>query len=58
MTDETNKQVSPVKKGLKSDHVFFQIKPFKDNELGVNHWNTVISNLISLKTNKITFLIS
>ena len=58
MTNETNKQVSPVKKIIRSDHVFFQIKPFKDNELWVNHRNTVISNLISLKTNKITFLIS
>ncbi len=58
MTNDTKSQVSPVKKVIRSEHVFFQIKPFKDNELGVNHWNTVISNLISLKTNKITFLIS
>jgi hypothetical protein len=57
MNNEKKTQVSPVKI-IKSDNVFFQIKPFKDNDLGVHHWDTVLRNLISLKTQKITFLIS
>jgi hypothetical protein len=37
--------------------VFFQIKPFKDNDRGINHWETVSKNLISLKKKEIHFLI-
>lgn len=37
--------------------IFFQIKPFKDNDRGINHWETVSKNLISLKTKQLTFLI-
>ncbi|AHB41028.1 hypothetical protein P148_SR1C00001G0221 [candidate division SR1 bacterium RAAC1_SR1_1] len=37
--------------------VFFQIKPFKDNDRGINHWETVSKNLISLKKKQLTFLI-
>lgn len=37
--------------------IFFQIKPFKDNDRGVNHRETVSKNLISLKSKKIVFLI-
>ncbi|HCB51873.1 TPA: hypothetical protein DEP21_04915 [Patescibacteria group bacterium] len=40
-----------------SNTIFFQIKPFKDNDRGVNHWDTVCKNLINLKTKKISFLI-
>lgn len=58
MTNSEKKQVSPVKTSIKSDKVFFQIKPFKDNELGVNHRDSIIKNLISLKSNKISFMIS
>lgn len=58
MTKSEKKQVSPVKKTIKSDNVFFQIKPFKDNEFGVNHWDAIIKNLISLKSHKISFIIS
>ena len=40
-----------------SQYVYYQIKPFKDNELGVGYWEKVIKNLISLKTKKISFMI-
>lgn len=39
-------------------YVFFHIKPFKDNDRGVNHRDTVSKNIISLKKKKIIFLIS
>lgn len=35
----------------------FQIKPFKDNENWVSHRETLSKNLISLKANKITFVV-
>ena len=38
-------------------YIFFQIKPFKDNDRGINHWDTVCKNLIGLKHKKIIFLI-
>lgn len=37
-------------------YVFFQIKPFKDNDRWVAHWDTIIKNLVSLKTKKIIFV--
>lgn len=37
--------------------VFFQIKPFKDNDRGINHRETVSKNLISLKNKQLIFLI-
>jgi hypothetical protein len=58
MTEKTKIHTSNPKKEIKSDKVFLQIKPFKDNEFGINHWNAVISNLISLKSTNITFLMS
>ncbi|RKW21914.1 DUF87 domain-containing protein [Candidatus Gracilibacteria bacterium] len=39
-----------------SAYSYFQIKPFKDNELGVLHWEKLIKNLISLKAKKIAFI--
>jgi len=42
----------------KSKYFFLQIKPFKDNELGVNHWDTILKNSASLKSKKISFIIS
>ena len=39
-------------------YVFFHIKPFKDNDRGVNHRDTVSKNIISLKKKKIIFMIS
>lgn len=39
-------------------YVFFHIKPFKDNDRGVNHRDTVSKNIISLKHKKIIFMIS
>jgi hypothetical protein len=39
-------------------YVYFQIKPFKDNERGVQHWEKVIENLISLKEKVISFAVS
>ena len=41
-----------------SNYVFFHIKPFKDNDRGVNHRDTVSKNIISLKKKKIIFMIS
>jgi uncharacterized protein (DUF1015 family) len=40
-----------------SKYVYYQIKPFKDNDLWVGHWEKVIKNLISLKSQKISFII-
>lgn len=37
---------------------FFQIKPFKDNDRGIGHRDTVSKNLISLKRKKMIFVIS
>jgi hypothetical protein len=37
---------------------FFQIKPFKDNDRGISHRDTVSKNLISLKDKKMVFVIS
>jgi len=31
-----------------SKYFFLQLKPFKDNELGINHWDTVLKNCASL----------
>lgn len=39
-------------------YTYFQIKPFKDNERGVQHWEKVIENLISLKEKQISFVVS
>ena len=39
-----------------SKYVYYQIKPFKDNDLWVGHWEKVIKNLISLKSKKISFI--
>ncbi len=54
-------QKSPINKENKQQkagaYVFFQIKPFKDNELWVNHWDTVLTNLSSLWSKKIQFWI-
>ncbi len=42
---------------LTSKYRYFQIKPFKDNELWVAHWEKLIKNLISLKAKKISFIL-
>jgi hypothetical protein len=44
--------------GNATNYVFFHIKPFKDNDRGVNHRDTVSKNIISLKKKKIFFIIS
>ncbi|MEI6118831.1 MAG: hypothetical protein WCP92_06505 [bacterium] len=44
--------------GHSAGYVFFHIKPFKDNDRGVNHRDTVSKNIISLKKKKIIFMIS
>ena len=38
--------------------ITFQIKPFKDNERTVAHWQKIVENLISLKSKTISFFIS
>ncbi len=40
-----------------SKTLIFQIKPFKDNDFGVAHWENLLHNLISLKSKQITFRI-
>ena len=39
-------------------YVYFQIKPFKDNERGISHREKVVENLISLKDKVISFAVS
>lgn len=45
-------------KKFSSDFVYFHIKPFKDNELWVNHWDTVLKNLSSIWDKRIQFVIT
>jgi len=40
-----------------SDEQFFLIKPFRENEQGVNHRDTILKNMVSLKKKEMTFLI-
>jgi hypothetical protein len=40
-----------------SDDQFFLIKPFRENEQGVNHRDTILKNMVSLKKQEMTFLI-
>ena len=40
-----------------SKYLYLQIKPFKDNELWVGHWEKLIKNFVSLKAKKISFFL-
>lgn len=40
-----------------TDERFFLIKPFRENEQGVNHRDTILKNMVSLKKKEMTFLI-
>lgn len=40
-----------------SNEQFFLIKPFRENEQGVNHRDTILKNMVSLKKKEMTFLI-
>ena len=51
-----NSSKEPTKKP--SRYTYFQIKPFKDNEREVGHWEKVIENLISLKEKVISFIVT
>lgn len=55
MSEKANPVVTPQSK---SSYVYFQIKPFKDNERGITHREKVVENLISLKDRQISFVIS
>ena len=57
MTEPVEKAVS-VTPAKAPTTITFQIKPFKDNERTVVHWQKVVENLISLKSKMISFLIS
>ena len=57
MIEPTNKNSDEEKKQKESKYVLVQLKPFKDNELWVNHWDTVLTNCASLGTKKISFII-
>jgi guanylate kinase len=48
----------PKAKTKNSRYVYFQIKPFKDNDRGIQHREKVIENLISLKDKVISFAVS
>ncbi len=52
------KKTAPTTTSHATEYVFFHIKPFKDNDRGVNHRDTVSKNIISLKQKKIIFMIS
>ena len=47
--------ITPLKKN--SRYFFLQLKPFKDNELWVNHRDTVLRNCASLKRKTISFIL-
>lgn len=49
----TKKKINPT---ISSD-VFLQIKPFKENEKGINHRDTLMKNIIPLKAKNISFII-
>lgn len=55
MIEPANKNIEEKKK--ESKYILLQLKPFKDNELWVNHWDTVLTNCASLWTKKISFII-
>ena len=57
MTEQVEKAVSATPEKMPTT-ITFQIKPFKDNERTVAHWQKIVENLISLKSKKISFLIS
>lgn len=57
MTEQVEKAVSAIPSKVPST-ITFQIKPFKDNERTIAHWEKVIQNLISLKSKTISFIIS
>jgi hypothetical protein len=52
-----NKIISNIKSKKDWKYFFLQIKPFKDNELGPNHWDTLLRNCASLKRKKISFFV-
>jgi len=37
---------------------YFQIRPLRENEFGVNHWDTILRNLVSIKDEEIVFWIT
>lgn len=39
-------------------YIYFHIKPFRDNEMGVNHWDTITRNMTSLGARNIIFWIA
>ena len=57
MTEPVEKAVSATPTKVPTT-ITFQIKPFKDNERTVEHWQKIVENLISLKSKMISFLIS
>ena len=57
MTEQVEKAVSANPAKMPTT-ITFQIKPFKDNERTVAHWQKIVENLISLKSRTISFLIS
>ena len=57
MTEQVEKAVSATPEKSPTT-ITFQIKPFKDNERTVVHWQKIMENLISLKAKRISFLIS
>ena len=58
MEQSVEKAVSATTQAKAPTTITFHIKPFKDNERTVAHWQKIMENLISLKSKMISFLIS
>lgn len=54
---EPNNSNNKQKQDSNLKYIFLQLKPFKDNELWVNHRDTVLKNCASLGSKKIAFII-
>lgn len=52
-----NRLISDKKSTKDSKYFFLQLKPFKDNEIWINHRDNVLRNCSSLKKKKISFII-
>lgn len=40
------------------DYIFFQIKPFKENDFGIEYWDNLLKNLTNAKEKKIVCIVS
>ncbi|MBO4203434.1 hypothetical protein J5893_01180 [bacterium] len=54
----TETALEPKNSAKPRKNTYFQIKPFKDNDRGIQHREKIVENLISLKEKQISFVIS